>query len=61
MRLIIDSIEGTVAQCLLENGDILRVHKDYLPQTVQPGFILKVSFKIDQTATKKQKEALKSS
>ena len=58
MRAIVDSIDGKAVQCLVENGDLLKVHSDYLPKDIQPGSVLKLTFKLDQKATKKQQERM---
>jgi hypothetical protein len=60
MRAIVDSIDGKAVQCLVENGDLLNIHIDYLPKGIQPGSILNVSFSLDQKTGKAKKESTKS-
>jgi hypothetical protein len=59
MKAVIDSINGDYCRCLLENGDLLSIHKQYLPQKVELGFVLKVEFSIDEEASRRQKELMK--
>lgn len=58
MRAVIDSSKGAYFRCLAENGDLLTVHRDMLPEGVSEGDILRVSFALDAEATKRQKELM---
>ncbi len=59
MQAVIDSIIGDYFRCLLENGDLVSIHKEYLPEKVEVGNVLKISFSIDEAASKRQKELMK--
>jgi hypothetical protein len=59
MRGLIDSIKGAFARCLLENGDVVTVHRSVLPETLQEGDVVRVQFTIDQEASDKQRELMK--
>lgn len=59
MQAVIDSIHGDYFRCLLENGDLISVHKDYLPEGIEVGSILKIQFGLDEEATRRQKELMK--
>ncbi|OQA08518.1 MAG: hypothetical protein BWY66_00955 [bacterium ADurb.Bin374] len=58
MRAVIDSSKGAYYRCLVENGDLLTIHRDMLPDGVGEGDVLKVSFSLDTEATKRQKELM---
>lgn len=58
MRAVIDSCKGAYFRCLVENGDLLTIHRDMLPSGVAEGDVLKVSFSLDADATKRQKELM---
>ncbi len=59
MQAIIDSIQGDYFRCLLENGDLISIHKEYLPKNVEVGNVVKVQFSIDEEASRRQKELMK--
>lgn len=59
MRAVIDSVSGDYFRCLLENGDLISIHKDYLPKNVEVGNVLTVKFSIDKEASRRQKELMK--
>ncbi|GAB4272029.1 MAG: hypothetical protein Kow0029_10270 [Candidatus Rifleibacteriota bacterium] len=59
MQAVIDSVNGEYFRCLLENGDLVSVHKDYLPEGIEIGDIVKVQFLKDEEATRRQKELMK--
>ncbi|MEW6709951.1 MAG: DUF3006 domain-containing protein [Candidatus Riflebacteria bacterium] len=59
MQAIIDSIHGDYFRCLLENGDLISIHKEYLPKNVEVGNVVKVQFSIDEEASRRQKELMK--
>jgi hypothetical protein len=44
---------------LLENGDLISIHKEFLPDDVTIGDIVKIQFKKDEEASKRQKELMK--
>lgn len=58
MRAVIDSAKGPYFRCLLENGDLINVHKSLLPAGAHEGDILKVEFSLDQEGTRKQHELM---
>ncbi|MFZ5951186.1 MAG: DUF3006 domain-containing protein [Candidatus Rifleibacteriota bacterium] len=59
MQAIIDSIHGDYFRCLLENGDLISIHKEYLPKNVEVGNVVKVQFSVDEEASRRQKELMK--
>lgn len=59
MQAVIDSVSGDYFRCLLENGDLISVHKDYLPEGIEVGVIVKIQIFKDEEATKRQKELMK--
>ncbi|MFZ2957865.1 MAG: DUF3006 domain-containing protein [Candidatus Ozemobacteraceae bacterium] len=58
MHAVIDKVEGAYIRCLLENGDVLRLHKSRLPENITVGDVLKVSLELDADATKHQRELM---
>lgn len=58
MRAVIDSSKGAYFRCLVENGDLLTIHREMLPNGVREGDVLTVSFSLDAEATKRQKELM---
>ncbi len=58
MRAVIDSSKGAYFRCLVENGDLLTVHRSMLPEGLSEGDVLQVSFALDVEATKRQKELM---
>lgn len=59
MQAVVDSIHGDYFRCLLENGDLINIHKVDFPQNVEVGDIVSVSFARDDAASMKQKELMK--
>lgn len=59
MQAVIDSISGDFFRCLVENGDVLTVHKDMLPHEIEVGDVLKIGFEKDEKASSRQKELMK--
>ena len=59
MRAVIDSAFGVYFRCLLENGDLITVHKSFLPEEAKEGVVIQVSFALDEAANKKQQELMK--
>ncbi len=59
MQAVVDSLNGEFFRCLLENGDIINVHKSELAQNVAVGDVLSVSFVRDDAASLRQKELMK--
>ncbi|MDN5279771.1 MAG: hypothetical protein PWR01_3736 [Clostridiales bacterium] len=59
MQAVIDSMNGDYFRCLIENGDLISIHKEYLPQNIQVGDVIKVVFEKDEDASKRQKELMK--
>ena len=59
MQAVIDSINGDYFRCLLENGDLISIHKEYLPEKIEVGNVVKIHFSIDEEASKRQKELMK--
>jgi hypothetical protein len=59
MQAVIDSINGDYFRCLLENGDLISIHKEYLPEKIEVGNVVKIQFSIDEEASKRQKELMK--
>ncbi len=59
MQAVVDSKNGDYFRCLLENGDIINIHRSELAQTVDIGDVLAVSFARDEAASLKQKELMK--
>jgi hypothetical protein len=59
MQAVIDLITGDYYRCLLENGDLISIHKEFLPDDVTIGDIVKIQFKKDEEASKRQKELMK--
>ena len=59
MHAVIDSINGDYFRCLLENGDLISIHKEYLPEKIEVGNVVKIQFSIDEEASKRQKELMK--
>ena len=60
MRAVVDQVQGNYFRCLFENGDVLKVHRSRLPEGIQEGDILKMSFELDAEATTRQKELMTS-
>jgi hypothetical protein len=60
MRAVIDSIKGVFVRCLVENGDMITIHKNLLPAEVIEGDVLNVHLELDQEGTKRQRELMKS-
>jgi len=58
MRAIVDSIKGSNVKCLLENGDLITLKKKMLPEGIGEGDVVRMSFELDQDATKRQKEII---
>ncbi len=58
MRAVIDSAKGQFFRCLMENGDLITIHKSCLPAEAQEGDILQVQFTLDQEGTRKQRELM---
>ncbi len=61
MQAVIDSTKGAFFRCLLENGDLLNVHKSSLPENAQIGSVIKINFELDTEATEKQQKLMKKS
>ncbi len=59
MQAVVDSKNGDYFRCLLENGDIINIHRSELAQAVEIGDVLAVSFARDEAASLKQKELMK--
>ncbi len=59
MQAVIDLITGDYYRCLLENGDLISIHKEFLPDDVTIGDIVKIQFNKDEEASKRQKELMK--
>lgn len=59
MQAVVDSKHGDYFKCLLENGDVINVHKSGLNEDISVGDIVKVSFAKDVEASEKQKELMK--
>ncbi|MGM0598573.1 MAG: DUF3006 family protein [Candidatus Rifleibacteriota bacterium] len=59
MQAVIDSIKGEYFRCLLENGDLINIHKSYVNEEIVTGDIIKIEINKDVEATKKQKELMK--
>ena len=58
MQAVIDSYKGEYFRCLLENGDLISIHKSNLPDSTEVGKVIKINFEIDEEASKKQKELM---
>jgi len=58
MRAVIDAVKGLYFRCLFENGDLINVHKNFLPEGIKEGDVIKAVFSIDEDATKKQRELM---
>ena len=58
MQALVDNKSGDYFRCLLENGDVLSLHKTCFEGSIEIGDVVAVSFKKDVEATKKQKEFL---
>jgi len=59
MQTVIDSIKGNYFKCLLENGDIITLHKSCFPENIEVGNIVKLTFELDKEATEKQNKLMK--
>lgn len=59
MQAVVDSKHGDYFKCLLENGDVINVHKSGLNEDISVGDIVKISFARDVEASEKQKELMK--
>jgi hypothetical protein len=59
MQAVVDSMNGDYFRCLLENGDVINVHKSDLGQNVEIGDVVSVTFSRDEAASSKQKELMK--
>lgn len=59
MQAVIDLITGDYYRCLLENGDLISIHKEFLPDNITIGDIVKIQFNKDEEASKRQKELMK--
>jgi len=59
MQAVVDSKHGDYFKCLLENGDVINVHKSGLNEDIDVGDIIKISFLKDSEASAKQKELMK--
>ena len=59
MQAVIDSNNGVYFRCLLENGDLVSVHQDYLPKDIKVGDVVVVAFTKDEKASDRQKELMK--
>lgn len=59
MQAVVDSKHGDYFKCLLENGDVINVHKSGLSEDISVGDIVKISFAKDVEASEKQKELMK--
>lgn len=58
MRAVVESVQGQLVRCLMENGDILTIARHQLPQEVREGDVIRLSFEIDAEGTKRQKELM---
>ena len=58
MKTVVDSIKGNYYKCLLENGDIITLHKSCFPENIQIGNILKLSFELDKKASEQQNQLM---
>lgn len=58
MQAVIDVVEASYIRLLIENGDIITVHKTHLPEEVKLGDVLKVRFELDQESSKRQHELM---
>ncbi len=59
MQAVVDSCNGDYFRCLLENGDVINVHKTCFSAAIEVGDVVTVSFQRDEAASKKQKELMK--
>ncbi|HNX74539.1 MAG TPA: DUF3006 domain-containing protein [Candidatus Rifleibacterium sp.] len=59
MQAVVDSMNGDYFRCLLENGDIINIHRSALAKNVEVGDVITVSFARDDAASLKQKELMK--
>ena len=44
MQAVVDSMNGDYFRCLLENGDVINVHKSELGQNIEIGDVICVAF-----------------
>ncbi len=58
MRAVVDSKKGMFFRCLIENGDLVTVHKTFLPEGTAEGDVLNVQFSRDEEATRRQRELM---
>jgi len=58
MQAVIDSVKGQYYRCLMENGELITIHKAFLPEGVHEGDILNVQFTLDSEGSKKQRELM---
>ena len=58
MQAVVDSINGEYVRCLVENGDLLNIHSSDLPEGVEVGDVLTLSFTKDDKSSKRQKELM---
>ncbi|HMM60602.1 MAG TPA: DUF3006 domain-containing protein [Candidatus Rifleibacterium sp.] len=56
MHAVVDSFNGGY---LLENGDVINVHKTCFSAAIEVGDVVTVSFQRDEAASKKQKDLMK--
>lgn len=59
MQTVIDSIKGNYYKCLLENGDIITLHKSCFPDNSKIGNIFKLSLELDKEASENQSKLMK--
>ncbi|MBF0408372.1 MAG: DUF3006 domain-containing protein [Candidatus Riflebacteria bacterium] len=58
MQGVIENISGTYLRCVLENGDVVKIHNKHIGKEVNLGDVLKVTFAVDEEATKAQRELM---
>jgi len=58
MRGVIDEISGSYLRCLMQNGDVLRLHKSLLPAETKEGDVIQLAVTLDQEGTRRQRELM---
>ncbi|MBF0543305.1 MAG: DUF3006 domain-containing protein [Candidatus Riflebacteria bacterium] len=58
MQGVIDQVKGKYLRCVLENGDIVKIHKSMFNKEVTEGDVIKLTFEFDEEGTKKQREMM---
>lgn len=62
MKVVIDRFEGNYAVCEKENGEIINIEKDKIPNEAKEGDVLVIENNgiiIDKEETEKRKEEMK--